>query len=122
MNEDPDTRRGFLSYSQDSVFADIFLMIGKPAFEEAMREEMQQAEDDVPERVRSWIPIGTGHTFVQAEPEQTARRGRRTGLDRPDDQRITRLGLGSRLSIEGGSHRALSRCFRRHQVFPNNRA
>ncbi len=72
MNEDPNTRRGFLSYDQDTVFADIFLMIGKPAFEEAMREEMQQAEDDVPDRVRTWIPTGTGHTFVQSEPDQTA--------------------------------------------------
>jgi hypothetical protein len=72
MAEDPNTRRGFLSYTQDTVFADIFLMIGKPAFEEAMLVEMQQAEDDHPERVRTWIPIGTGHTFVQAEPDQTA--------------------------------------------------
>lgn len=72
MAEDPNTRRGFLSYNQDTVFADIFLMIGKPAFEEAMREEMAQAESDHPERVRSWIPEGIGHTFVQSEPDQTA--------------------------------------------------
>lgn len=72
MDEDPNTRRGFLSYHQDTVFADIFLMIGKPAFEEAMREEMAQAENDHPDRVRTWIPEGIGHTFVQSEPDQTA--------------------------------------------------
>jgi hypothetical protein len=72
MGQDPNLRRGFLSYTQDTVFADVFLRIGGPAFEAALIPEMEQAEAAAPERVRSWIPIGNGHTFVQAEPEQTA--------------------------------------------------
>ena len=72
MNEDPDARRGMLSYSYDTVFADFFLMIGQQAWEEALYPEMQQLEDAHPERSKYWIPIGAGHTFVQAAPDTTA--------------------------------------------------
>ncbi|TDG12144.1 vtpJ-therm [Seongchinamella unica] len=72
MNEDPDVRRGMLSYSYDTVFADVFLMIGQQAWEEALYPEMQQLEDAHPERSKSWIPVGAGHTFVQSAPDATA--------------------------------------------------
>ena len=72
MDEDANVRRGMLSYSYDTVFADLFLMIGQAAWEEAMYPEMQQLEDAHPERSKYWIPIGAGHTFVQAAPDTTA--------------------------------------------------
>ncbi|GAB5450579.1 MAG: hypothetical protein Hals2KO_09070 [Halioglobus sp.] len=70
LDQDDDTRLALLSYTQDSVFADTFLAIGGPAFETAMLQELGEQEAAHPERVRSFIPIGTGHTFVQLEPDK----------------------------------------------------
>lgn len=72
MNEDPNVRRGMLSHSDDTVFALVFLMIGFDAWKEALYPEMQQLEDAHPERSHYWIPKAIGHTFLQAEPDQTA--------------------------------------------------
>ena len=72
MNEDENLRRGMLSYSRDTTFADFFLQIGKDAFEVALLEEMQKLEDAHPDRQRSWIPAGADHTFVLLEPDKTA--------------------------------------------------
>jgi len=72
MDEDENLRRAMLSYSRDTTFADYFLQIGKDAFEEALYEEMQQLEEAHPERQRSWIPAGDGHTFLMLEPDKTA--------------------------------------------------
>ncbi|MEP4146551.1 MAG: pectin acetylesterase-family hydrolase [Halioglobus sp.] len=72
MDEDPDVRRGMLSHSDDTVFALVFLMIGFDAWREALYPEMQQLEDAHPERSHYWIPQAVGHTFLQAEPDQTA--------------------------------------------------
>lgn len=72
MNEDENLRRGMLSYSRDTTFADFFLQIGKDAFEVALFEEMQQLDDAHPERQHSWIPAGEDHTFITREPDQTA--------------------------------------------------
>lgn len=72
LDQNPQVRRGYMSYTQDSTIADFFLQIGGPAFEEALYQEMAQAEDAHPERVRSWIPAGNGHTFILAEPDKTA--------------------------------------------------
>lgn len=72
MDQDPDLRRGMLSHSDDTVFALGFLMIGFDAWREALYPEMQQLEDAHPERSKYWIPIGVGHTFLQAEPDRTA--------------------------------------------------
>ena len=33
---------------------------------------MQQLEDAHPERSKFWIPVGVGHTFLQAEPDTAA--------------------------------------------------
>jgi hypothetical protein len=72
MDQDPNFRRGMMSYNRDTVIADFFLAIGKDAFEAALYEEMQQLEDAYPDRQRSWIPVGSGHTFLQAAPDVTA--------------------------------------------------
>jgi hypothetical protein len=72
MDQDDNFRRGMLSYSRDTTFADFFLQIGKDAFEAALFPEMQQLEDAYPERQHSWIPAGEKHTFLMAEPDQTA--------------------------------------------------
>ena len=72
LDQDPQVRRGYMSYTQDSTIADFFLGIGGPAFEAALFPEMAQAEDAHPDRVRSWIPAGNSHTFVLLEPDQTA--------------------------------------------------
>ena len=72
MDEDDNFRRGMLSYSRDTTFADFFLQIGKDAFEVALFQEMQQLEDAYPERQHSWIPAGDKHTFLMAEPDKTA--------------------------------------------------
>jgi len=72
MDEDENLRRGMLSYSRDTTFADFFLGIGKDAFEVALLEEMQKLEDAHPDRQRSWIPAGADHTFVLLEPDKTA--------------------------------------------------
>lgn len=72
LDQDPSIRAGYLSYTQDFVIGDIFLGIGGPAFEAALFEEMAQQEAAHPDRFRSWIPAGTSHTFLMAEPDQTA--------------------------------------------------
>ncbi|PLW70173.1 pectin acetylesterase-family hydrolase [Pseudohalioglobus lutimaris] len=72
MDQDPDVRRGMLSHSDDPTFALAFLMIGFDAWKEALYPEMQQLEDAHPERSKYWIPVGVGHTFLQAEPDRTA--------------------------------------------------
>tara|TARA_R110002110_G_scaffold205066_1_gene416644 strand:+ start:37356 stop:38486 length:1131 start_codon:yes stop_codon:yes gene_type:complete len=72
LDQDPTLRRSMLSYTRDTVFADVFLMIGKDAFEEILPVQMQKLEDAHPDRMRSWVPAGAGHTFLVAEPDQTA--------------------------------------------------
>ncbi|MEZ5567688.1 MAG: pectin acetylesterase-family hydrolase [Halioglobus sp.] len=72
MDQDTTVRRAMLSYTQDSVFADTFLQIGGAAFEAALLGEMQQQRDAHPGRTQTFLPAGSGHTFVQIEPDKTA--------------------------------------------------
>ncbi len=72
LDEDPTLKRGMLSYNRDFTIGTFFLMIGPDAFEEALYEEMAQLNEAHPERNKSWIPAGVGHTFLRAEPDQTA--------------------------------------------------
>jgi len=72
LEQDPDVRRGMLSYTQDFNLADLFLGIGGPAFEAALLQEMREQEEAHPGRMRSWIVDGSGHTFVELEPDRTA--------------------------------------------------
>ncbi len=72
LEQDPSIKRGMLSYNRDSLIANFFVMIGQDAFEEALYEEMAQLNEAFPERNKSWIPAGVGHTFLRLEPDQTA--------------------------------------------------
>lgn len=72
LDQDPDVRRGLLSYSRDFNLANLYLEIGGAAFEQALLAEMQQQEDAHPDRNHSWIVAGSGHTFVELEPDRTA--------------------------------------------------
>jgi hypothetical protein len=72
MDQDPMVRRGLLSYSRDTNLSDLFLKIGGVAFEQALRQEMQQQEQAHPDRTRYWIAAGNGHTFVELAPDKTA--------------------------------------------------
>jgi len=72
MDQDPDVRRAMLSYTQDVNLSNIFLGIGGPAFEAALFEEMKEQEDANPGRMHSWIVDGSGHTFIELDPDRTA--------------------------------------------------
>jgi hypothetical protein len=72
LDQDPDVRRGMLSYTRDVNLADLFLQIGGPAFEASLLQEMQEQEQAHPERMHSWLVEGNGHTFVELEPDRTA--------------------------------------------------
>jgi len=54
---------GFLSYKQDAVL-DERLMIGGPAFEAELLEAVAELEEEHPDRFRSLIADGDGHTFI----------------------------------------------------------
>ena len=71
-DQDQTVRSGMLSYSRDFSLADVFLQIGKPAYEKALFEEMAQLESAHPARTHSWIPAGEEHTFILRRPDQTA--------------------------------------------------
>lgn len=72
LDQDPDVRRGMLSYTRDVNLADLFLQIGGAAFEAGLLQEMREQEDAHPDRMRSWLVEGNGHTFVELEPDRTA--------------------------------------------------
>lgn len=72
LDQDPDVRRGMLSYTRDFNLADLFLEIGGAAFETALLQEMRKQEEAHPDRMRSWLVAGNGHTFVELEPDRTA--------------------------------------------------
>jgi hypothetical protein len=72
LEQDESIKRGMLSYNRDFTIGVFFLGIGQDAFEEALYEEMAQLNEALPERNKSWIPAGVGHTFLRAEPDQTA--------------------------------------------------
>lgn len=72
LEQDTTIKRGMLSYNRDFVLSDVFLKIGKDAFEAALYEEMAQLNAALPDRNKSWIPIGEAHTFLRAEPDKTA--------------------------------------------------
>lgn len=63
LAEDMNLRMGFLSYKQDAVL-DERLMIGGPAFEAQVLEAVAELEEKYPDRFRSLIANGDGHTFI----------------------------------------------------------
>jgi len=72
LEQDERVDLALLSYTQDTVFADIFLQIGGPAFEAALVEEMRQQREAHPGRTQTFLSAGNDHTFVQLEPDKTA--------------------------------------------------
>jgi hypothetical protein len=72
LEQDTSIKRGMLSYNRDFTISVFFVGIGQDAFEEALYEEMAQLNAALPERNKSWIPAGVGHTFLRDEPDQTA--------------------------------------------------
>jgi hypothetical protein len=72
LDQDIDVRRGMLSYTRDFNLADLFLEIGGTAFEAGLIQEMREQEDAHPDRMRSWLVDGSGHTFVALEPDRAA--------------------------------------------------
>ena len=64
LGEDPNVRMGFLSTRQDSRIADEGLGIGGDAYEAALLPAMAELEAAFPDRFRSLIASGDGHTFV----------------------------------------------------------
>ena len=71
LAEDENLRMGFLSTKQDAVVADDSLMIGGPAFEEALLEAMAELQEEYPDRFRSLIADGDGHTFILKDFERS---------------------------------------------------
>ena len=67
LDEDPDLRVGFMSTKQDTVIADVFIMIGGPAFEAELIPEMAKLEEAHPDRFRSLIADGNLHTFLLSQ-------------------------------------------------------
>lgn len=72
LEQDERVDLALLSYTQDTVFADVFLQIGGPAFEAALVEEMRQQREAHPGRTQTFLPMGNDHTFVQLEPDKMA--------------------------------------------------
>ena len=72
LDQDPNVRRAFLSYSRDTTIGTFFLAIGADAFEAALFEEVMQMEQSHPDRVRYWIPDGAAHTFLFTGLDNTA--------------------------------------------------
>ena len=72
LDEDPDTRLGMMTATQDSTIADFFLGIGGPAFEAALLPEFMDITSAHPDRYRYWITEGTTHTYIQLDPDEDA--------------------------------------------------
>lgn len=67
MEQDPDTRLGMLSYTQDFTIGTFFLGIGGPAFEAVLRPTLSDVEDANPERMRSFVRAGDTHTYLMGD-------------------------------------------------------
>jgi hypothetical protein len=65
LDQDGNLLMGFMSTKQDSVIADTFIGIGGEAFEAALVAELAEIEAAHPDRFRSLIADGDGHTFLQ---------------------------------------------------------
>lgn len=72
LDQDPNVRRAFMSYTRDTVIGTVFLGIGGEAFETALFPELMQMESAHPDRVRYWAADGAGHTFLLNGLEVTA--------------------------------------------------
>lgn len=71
MDQDPNVRRSYLSYTADTIVSTNFLRIGGASFEQALIDEMAQQEVAHPDRTRSWLKSGLLHTFIVVDPNAT---------------------------------------------------
>lgn len=62
LMHDPDVRVAIFSAYEDTVIADTFLMIGGPAFKQALLAETGKVTQAYPERVKRFYINGTKHT------------------------------------------------------------
>lgn len=62
LGRDPELRVGFFSAYEDSVLADTFLMIGGPAFKQAVLDETGKVVTANPERAKRFFIEGQQHT------------------------------------------------------------
>lgn len=64
LAQDADLRVGFISTKQDSVITRGFGILDPVTFETELLEAMEELRDEYPERFRSLIADGEGHTFL----------------------------------------------------------
>ncbi len=69
LTEDPNVRMGFMSTKRDAVVVDRSPIDG-PAFEAALLEAMTELREAHPDRFRSFIAEGDGHTFLLRDFER----------------------------------------------------
>ncbi|HKU42809.1 MAG TPA: pectin acetylesterase-family hydrolase [Polyangiales bacterium] len=62
LTHDPELRVAIFSAYEDSVLADTFLMIGGPAFKQALLDETGKVVKAYPERAKRFFIEGTKHT------------------------------------------------------------
>jgi hypothetical protein len=62
LMHDPDVRVSIFSAYEDTVLADTFLMIGGPAFKQALLDETGKVTQAYPERAKRFYIEGTKHT------------------------------------------------------------
>ena len=69
LAEDPDLRMGFMSTERDGVIVERS-SIDAPTFEAALLEAMAELREAFPDRFRSFIAEGDGHTFILRDFER----------------------------------------------------
>lgn len=69
LAEDPNLRMGFMSYERDGVIVERS-SIDAPTFEAALLEAMAELREAFPDRFRSFIAEGDGHTFILRDFER----------------------------------------------------
>jgi hypothetical protein len=71
LAEDPNLRFGFLSTKQDAVVTIERGTMSGPEFERQLLEAIGELSEDYPERFRSLIADGDGHTFIIRDFERS---------------------------------------------------
>ena len=71
LAEDPDLRVGFLSTKQDAVVTVERGTLSGPEFERQLLEAIDELSEAFPERFRSLIADGDGHTFILRDFERS---------------------------------------------------
>lgn len=69
LAEDPNLRMGFMSTERDGMIVERS-PIDAPTFEAALLEAMAELREAFPERFRSFIAEGDGHTFILRDFER----------------------------------------------------